>query len=213
MKKLDILRICLWAFAFSIVALCYSCGSVKKDSSKKEEISKQDYSGFFRNSGNTEELFKSINYSSNLTLNKVNDQSEKVSTKKTIKPHNPKLPASYIDSNGKKYELNNATVTEETIVEKTNKQTENSGNSQNSQNSEWKRKKSFDSIQKIKMENEQKRIAEALKLDREEWQFPFWIWLIIAAIISLVLAFLNKRFGWVKYVTAFVSGLFQIRKK
>jgi len=203
---------------FWIVILVYafilnSCGSVKKDSSKTEEVAKQDYSRFFRNSGNTEELFKSINYSSNLTLNKVNDQSEKMSTKKTIKPNNPNFPASYTDSNGKKYELNNATVTEETIVEKTNKKTENSGNSQNSENSEWKKNQRFDSIQKIKIKESQKKIAEAAKLDREEWHFPYWIWLVLAAIISLILAFLNKRFGWVKYVTALISRLFQIRKK
>lgn len=213
MKKSDVLRICLWVIAFAILAQCYSCGARKKEATKKEETSKTDFSGLFRNSGNSQEFLKSITYSTAFSVSKVDDQNLKTTTKKTFTPQNPNAPASYIDAEGKKYELNNTAVTEETIIEKNNKKSENSGNSQKSENSEVQKKENFDSNQNIQIKTEDKKLDDQIKLNRDAWHLPFWIWIVIATLIVLLLAFLNKRFGWVKYVTAFVAGLFQFRKK
>ena len=213
MKKADILRIFLWVIAFSIIALCYSCGARKKEESKKEEISKTNYAGFFRNSGNSQEILKSISYLNSYSVLKVDDQNLKTTTKKTFTPLNPNIPASYVDGDGKKYELNNSAVTEETIVEKNNKKSENSENYQNYQNSEVQKKENFDSNQNIQITTEGKKIDDQLKVNRDALHLTFWGWLFIAIVVLIILAYLNKHFGWFKYVTGFVTGLFQFRKK
>lgn len=185
------------------------CGAKKSESQKIEEISKIDYAGIFRNSGNSEEFLKSLwNLESN-SITKVDDQNEKTTTKKTFKPQNPNAPATYVDGDGKKHELNNAIYTEETIVEKNNKKSENSQKSQKSLNQDLQKKVAFNKDQELKRKAEATKIAEAEKLNRDSWHLPFWIWLILIIIVFLILWYLNKRF----HVTTFIAGLFQFRKK
>jgi hypothetical protein len=213
MKKSDILRICLWIVAFAAISLCYSCGAKKKEATKKEEILKTDYSGLFRSYGNSEELLKDISYLTAYSITKVEDQNLTITTKKTFTPQNPNIPASYIDGDGKKYDLNNTAVTEETIIEKNNKKSENYQNFQKSENSELQKKENITSVQKIKLNTEHKKVDDQLKVNRDALHLTFWGWLFIAIVVLIILAYLNKRFGWFKYVTSFVVELFQIRKK
>lgn len=209
MKKL----ITFWIIFFGLIILVNSCGAKKRESSKKEEILKTDYSGFFRNSGNSSEFQQSDLNLQISTLTKVDDQNQKVTTKKIIKPIDSNTPASYIDSEGKKHQLNNTEITEETIVEKNNKKSENSQNSQEILKSISEKDENFKYDQNIVINAENKKVDEAIKSDKKQWQLPWFFWLIIAVIILFVFRYLNKQFHWIKYVTEFIPKLFQIRKK
>jgi lipopolysaccharide export LptBFGC system permease protein LptF len=192
-----------------LVLFIVSCGAKKSKSSKKLEESKTEFLGIVRNSGNSDKFLKTSSNLNSFSVTVIDDQNQKITKTNTYKSINPDAPASYIDGDGKMHELNNAEVTEKTIIEKNNRKSENSENSQKSDNSDLLKKENYNTDQEIKINAETKKIDQADKSNRDQWQLPFWIWLILAIIVFLIMRYLNNRF----HVTTFVAGLFQFRKK
>lgn len=197
---------------FILFALA-GCGAKKKEVSTVQEFTKKDSLGISRNSGNSQEFLKLVSNLNVSAVTKIDDQNQKTTIKKTISPINPNVPAIYTDSDGKKHDLNNASYVEETIIEKNNTKSENSQKSQRSDVSELKRKTATKATVKTKVGAQNRKNDRLEKVNRDSWHFPFGFWLIIAAVVSSILIYLNKRFQWVKYVTTFIVKLFQIRKK
>jgi hypothetical protein len=171
--------ILFWLAVIAIVYITNSCGARKSESEKTEISEKQDFSGFFRNSGNSEEFLKSINYTTAFSVAKVDDQNLKTTTKKTFTPQNPKVTASYIDPDGKKYELNNTAVTEETIIEKNNKKSEKSEKSEVVRKTDQEKR----TQQKAEMQARLKAAAEIAaakkNTNRQESSLWKWLWLLV----------------------------------
>lgn len=168
-----------WLAVLAIVYITNACGARKSESEKTEKTEKLDYSGFFRNSGNSQEFLKSISYLTAFSVSKVDDQNLKTTTKKTFTPQNPKVPASYIDPEGKKYELNNTAVTEETIIEKNNKKSEKSEKSELVLKTDQEKR----SEQKAEAEARLKAAAEiaAAKKSTTRQELSMWnlLWLLV----------------------------------
>lgn len=215
--NLDLKRVFAILVLMLLTALLFlplvGCRAKKTESQKKEEIKTQDFSGIFRNSWNSYEF---LDFEKNLKINSLttfDEENETTTISKKYSPINSAIPASFIDENGKKQELNNTNYTEEKKTEKNKRNSQNSQNSQEILKSESKKKLNASESEEIKKKAAAKKSAEADKVDIQQWKFPLWIWIVIILIVMLVLAYLAKRFGWLKYVTAFVSRLFQIRKK
>lgn len=208
-KELIIFAVLLWIFGLCL----YSCGAKKSEKQKKEEITKQDFSGFFRNSDNS---FETLDFESNLKINSVtttDELTETVTTKKTYSPIDSKLPASYQDEKGNKKELNNSSYTEETKTEKNKRNSQNSQNSEKSEKAKAEKQADVHQSGEITGSGTSKKLDETSNINQEAWNLPFGGWLIIWFIIFAALAYVCKRLGWINYVTSFIAGLFQIRKK
>lgn len=191
MKNQKIIHVFIWAIAILLGIANSSCSSKKKITEvNKEEI-------VVENSSNSE---NSENSESNVKVDvvtKVDDKTKTVSVKKTYSPIDATKPASVTDPEGKKHDLNNATLTEETTTEETNKKTEHSDNSE-----KFHKKESA-----AKAESKGKAAVEILarKEDLDKSGFNFWslLWVLGIILIGIGLLYLNNRFKLIKRVTAF----------
>jgi hypothetical protein len=175
------------------LVLFNSCSSRKKSTQSDLTEIKAEHSENSQKSQNSQ-----TNVKVDITT-KVDDKTKTVTTKKTATPVDPTKPASITDGNGKKTDLNNASLTEETTTENKDLKKENSDNSQ-----EIRTEAAAD-----KTEIKEKVIAkkEVEKMDLERSGFNFWSWLWMAGLIIIVIVFfyLNNRFKLIKRVTTFFS--------
>lgn len=215
--NMDLKRLFLFLVLLLFTALSFltfaGCGAKKFQSQKNEENSIQDFSVFFRKSGNS---FEILDFQSNLKMNSnlIDDEETETTTiTKTYSPINSNATATFVDENGKKKELNNTNYTEERKTEKNKRKSEKSEKSEKVGISKLEKNASSKSSGEIHKKYSAKKLNENVQKDQKQWQLPFWLWLLLALILFLLLAYLNKKFGWLKYVTAFVSGMFQFRKK
>lgn len=191
MKNQKLNFILLWVIAILLGIANSACSSKHKTTEvNKEEI-------IIENSENSE-------YSENSNLNVkvktevlVDDKTKTVTTKKTYTPIDATKPASVMDSNGQKKELNNASLTEETTTKHKDLKTKNSDNSEVFQ------KKKLKAKAKAKGKVKGKTDAKKVDLDKSGFNFWTWFWIIGVVIIGIVLVYLNYRFKYIKRVTAF----------
>lgn len=191
MKNQKLNFILLWVVAILLGIANSSCSSKHKTTEvNKEEI-------IIENSENSENSEKSETNVKVAVETKVDDKTQIVSVKKTYSPVDATKPASVTDPAGKKHDLNNASLIEETITEKKDLITKHSDNSEE-----------FQKKQAVAKGNSKGRAAaknEAGKLDLDKSGFNFWTWFLIIGIviIGIVLVYLNYRFKWIKRVTTF----------
>jgi thiol:disulfide interchange protein len=186
-------HILLWVIAILIGIANSSCSSKKKTT----EVNKQEIK--IENSQNSE---NSENSQTNVKVDiktKVDDKTKTVSVKKTYAPVDATKPASVTDPEGKKHDLNNASLTEETTTEETNKKTDNSDNSEIFRKTE--------SAAKAESKGKAAAKIEAKKIDLDKSGFNSWSWLWVIGIIIVIIgiAYLNHRFRLLKRVTTFFS--------
>ena len=191
MKNQKTIHVLIWVIAILLGIANSSCSSKKKITEvHKEEIK-------IENSQESENSEKSETNVKVAIITKVDDKTKTVSVKKTYSPIDATKPASVTDPEGKKHDLNNASLTEETTTEETNKKTEHSDNSE-----KFRKKESV-----AKAESKEKAAIEILarKEDLDKSGFNFWSWLWVAGIIiiGIGLLYLNNRFKLIKRVTAF----------
>ena len=178
---------------FIIVLIVCSCSSKKKTTEvNKEEIKIEN----FQNSEKSENTETNVKVD---IVTKMDDKSKTVSVKKTYLPVDASKPASVTDPDGKKHDLNNASLIEETTTELKDKKTENSDNSQKFQKKE--------SAGKVETKGSATAKNEVVKrtLDKSGFTFWSWFWMIGIVIIGIILVYLNYRFKWFKRVTTFFS--------
>ena len=191
MKKQSIIHVLIWVIAILLGIANSSCASKKKLTEiNKEEIKIEN----FQESENSEKTETNVKVD---VVTKVDDKTKTVSVKKTYVPIDANKPASVTDPQGKKHDLNNATLTEETTTEETNKKTENS------ENSEKFHKKESNAKEKAKEKAAIEILARKEDLDKSGFNFWSWFWLIGIVIISIGILYLNHRFKLLKRVTTF----------
>ena len=191
MKNQKTIHVFIWAIAILLGIANFSCSSKQK----LTEINKEEI--VIENSSNSE---NSKNSETNIKVDvvtKVDDKTKTVSVKKTYSPIDATKPASVTDPEGKKHDLNNATLTEEITTEETNKKTENSDNS------EKFHKKESNAKEKAKEKAAIEILARKEDLDKSGFNFWGWLWMIGIVIIGIGLLYLNHRFKFLKRVTTF----------
>lgn len=171
-----------------------SCGTRKKDTAERKVTVQTEFSGISRNSGNSQEILNSVANLQTKSVTKVDDQNQKVTSKKTFSPINPALPASLTDENGKKYDLINASYTQEETIEKNNKKSENSQDSR-----ELLKVKSEKIIEKkgeLKaiIKHDAKSDEAELHVDRKASSLWNLFWLLIPVILILLVVALWKKY-------------------
>lgn len=193
MKNQKIIHILIWVIAILLGIANSSCSTKKKITEVNKEEVKIENS---QNSENSEKTETNVKVD---IVTKVDDKTKTVTTKKTTTPIDNTKPASVTHSNGKKQELNNAIIIEETITELKDLITKHSDNSE-----EFRKKESA-----AKAKAKEKAAIEILarKEDKDKSGFNFWSWLWVAGItiIGIGLLYLNNHFKVVKRVTAFFS--------
>ena len=191
MKKQSIIHVLIWVIAILLGIANSSCSSkTKLTEINKEEIKIE----------NTQESENSEKTETNVKVDvvtKVDDKTKTVSVKKTYAPIDATKPASVTDPEGKKHDLNNASLIEETITEL------KALIKLHSDNSEDFRKKESAAKEKAKEKAAIEILARKDDLDKSGFNFWTWFWVIGIVIIGIGLLYLNHRFKLVKRVTAF----------
>ncbi|PIF32987.1 hypothetical protein CLU81_3557 [Flavobacterium sp. 9] len=172
----------------SILSVVSSCGARKSNVSKNEEKVKTDFSGIFRNSGNSHEI---LNQDFNLkkwSFTNLTDQKDIQIEETSIEPIDISKPASYIDPNGKKHILDNAKI----VSKKTNDKSSN--NSQNSQHSEefLKTKQEKTAEQKTELAAKIKAEAKKKEAKKETNRQAISLWNFLWIIIPVILFFAGR---------------------
>lgn len=123
--------------------LFFACTARKSETNKKEQSTKTDYSGIFRNSGNAQEFLKTdldiqTNYKNYLfDLSKINTYEF------SFEPDDKTKPGTYIDPNGQKHIVENGKLNSKKTTEEKNINSGNSGNSQQILKSELEKKSNY----------------------------------------------------------------------
>ncbi len=191
MKNQKLNFVLLWVLAILFGIANSSCSSKKKITEvNKEEIK-------IENSQESENSEKSETNVKVDIVTKVDDKTKTTSVKKTYSPIDATKPASVTDPDGKKHDLNNASIIEETTTKEANKKTEHSDNS------EIFRKKEATAKAKAKEKAAIEILARKEDLDKSGFNFWSWLWVIGIIIIGIGLLYLNNRFKLIKRVTAF----------
>lgn len=174
-----------------LVSIMASCGSKKKTTSSVVEI--QNNTDL-----QTSEAAATLETNSNIltTINKTNNSSETV-TEANYKPIDLTKPSSVITPEGKKYVLDNAEVTErKTEKHNQSKSEETNAIAVSSLKNYWTKDTSM-----IQFENIHSNANSSL--NKSGFNYWSWLWILILILVGIGLNYLNNRFKWVSYVTAF----------
>lgn len=192
---ISVFKLLITLLAVSMILLCYSCGSVKKDKTKTEEVTKTENS-------NNSNLEKKEESNVKITENTIiDDKNETVIEETNYEPIDNTKPATIIDADGKETKLNNSKKTTRKTTHKNNTKTDNSKNSDEFYKSELSEQS------ESKGKTEAKKEAEAIQVDRKAWSVYNLLWLLIPIAI-VYLAWKNKA----KIITWF-NGLWWISWK
>ncbi|WP_413998702.1 hypothetical protein ACMDB5_13075 [Flavobacterium sp. W1B] len=191
MKNETIRHIMFWIVVLGISIAMNSCSSRQKEVTKTEESNKAE------SADSVEEIKKEESNTKVETSVKIDDKTKTVTTKKTAAPIDPSKPASVTDPDGKKTDLHNASLTEETTTEFKDKKIDKAESSQSSSKSEASAKKA------AAKKGEAKKEALNSSLDKSGFNFWSYWWLLCLIVIGGVLVYLNNRFKWFTRVTAF----------
>lgn len=171
-----------------------SCGSRKKDSSKKEESIKTDFSGIFRNSGNSQEF---LNLDFNFTKSALTKGEQLFESEKeefSIKPIDPSKPATYTGPNGKKHVLENAEMTNKKGKDISITKSEKSENSQEFLKAELQKKAEQKAELEAKIIVEAKKREADLHVDRKAFSLWNLFWLLIPVGLFFVIKFFVNKY-------------------
>lgn len=193
MKNQRLNHILFWIIVLAVAFSMNSCSSKKKTTQSDVTETKTEHSQNSQNSENSQ-----TNVKVDITT-KVDDKTKTVTTKKTATPIDPTKPASVTDGNGKKIDLNNASLTEETTTEAKDLKKENSDNS------EKFHKEAAAAKAESKGSTAAKKEIENTDLDKSGFTFCSWLWTLGIILIGAVLVYLNHRFKLIKRVTTFFS--------
>ena len=177
MKK--IFSLLLFCLALALAMLCNSCGAVKKDKTKTEEVTKTENS-------NNSVVEKKEESNEKITENTIiDDKNETVIEETNYEPIDNTKPATIIDADGKETKLNNSKKTTRKTTKKNNTKTDNSKKSDEFHKSELSEQS------ESKGKSEGKKAGLAVKRESEAWSIWNLLWLIIP--IGIVyLAWKNK---------------------
>lgn len=171
-----------------------SCGSRKKDSNKKEESNKTDFSGIFRNSGNSQE-FQNLDFNfTNESLTKADQSIESEKEDFSVEPSDPTKPATYTDPNGKKYVLDNAKLTNKKSKHRSKTKSVKSENSQELLKAELQKKAEQKAELKAKIIAEAKKREADLHLERKSSGLWNLLWILIPIALFFIIKFWWKNF-------------------
>ena len=191
MKNQSIIHVLIWVIAILLGIANSSCSSkTKLTEINKEEIKIEN----FQESENSEKTETNVKVD---VVTKVDDKTKTVSVKKTYAPIDATKPASVTDPEGKKHDLNNASLIEETITEL------KALIKLHSDNSEDFRKKESAAKEKAKEKAAIEILARKDDLEKSGFNFWGWLWMIGIVIIGIGLLYLNHRFKLLKRVTTF----------
>lgn len=170
--------IALWIFAI-ICGFLNSCGAkktTKNESELRTKIEVIDSSKSNFNEQSAEELETNIKKEEKIS---VDNQDKTITIEETIEPIDSKLPASYIDKDGKKQSLNNAKKT----TKSTTKNNNTKSNSEIKGSSLIKGKsndKKFSSDHKsTKSTADIKQANQNIFIDRKAWSMWNFIWFLL----------------------------------
>jgi len=178
-------NIIFWIIVLVGTVILNSCTARKSATDKKEQSTKTDYSGVFRNSGNAQEFLKTdLNIHTNYK-NYLFDLSKISSYEFSFEPDDKTRPGTYIDPNGQKHVVENGKLNSKKTTEEKNIKSENSGNSQQILKSELEKKSNY-IIQLETYIKEIKRLSEKNKKTEKEG-FSFWNYFLILIPIGLMI--------------------------
>lgn len=170
--------IALWIFAI-ICGFLNSCGAkktTKNESELRTKIEVIDSSKSNLNEQSAEELETNIKKEEKIS---VDNQDKTITVEETIEPIDSKLPASYIDKDGKKQSLNNAKKT----TKSTTKNNNTKSNSEIKGSSLIKGKsndKKFSSDHKsTKSTVDIKQANQNILIDRKAWSMWNFMWFLL----------------------------------
>lgn len=189
MKNQDRNHILLWLFAIAVALALNSCSAVKKDKTQTEEVIKTELAI-------TEKAAKLEESNVKKTENtKVDDKNETITEETTYEPIDPSKPASIIEPDGRKTDLNNSKKTTREITQKNNTKIDNSKKSD-----EFHKSESSESSESDAKSNT-KKAAEEINVDKKSWSIWNLFWLLIPIAIYLVWKNRTKIIGY-------LSGLY-----
>ncbi|MFW0737579.1 hypothetical protein [Flavobacterium sp. T12S277] len=184
--------IIFWITICAMVYIINSCGSRKAESQKSQKSEKVDFSGFFRNSGNSQEFINQ-----DLNLNKwynsnTDDLSEFETDEMTVEPSDLTKPAAYTDPTGKKHILDNTKLTNKKRKQKNKISSGNSGNSELILKTDHQKR----AEQKAELQTSLKAAAEIAatkkNTDRQQWSLWNLLWLLIPVSLYLSWKYYKK---------------------
>ncbi|MRX40573.1 hypothetical protein GJU43_14890 [Flavobacterium sp. LC2016-23] len=147
-----------------------------------EKTEKQDFSGFFSNSGDSQKLLKQDLNLKKWSFSNATDLSELESEEMTVEPSDPTKPAVYTDPGGKKYILINAKITKKKENRKNKINSGNSGNSELKLKIDNKKREAQETKVLTSVKTSAKIASAKKNTDRK--QFSTWnlLWLLLLLI-------------------------------
>lgn len=193
MRNDNIKDVLFWVVVLNIAIAINSCGSTKKYQQEQSSLKQNQTLVVTEGSENTYQNVKIE------TTQAKDASSQTVKVKKTYTPILPDKKAVAIDSQGKRVELENASLVEETILYQNKEKVQQSSKTEALQNKAIKVKQDH----KTKTTKKVKELDKVV--DRKGIHFSVWIWLILVIIAVLVIIYLKYRFKWFFDVTTFLN--------
>jgi len=179
---------------YFIAIFLISCGARKTELAKKEESIKKDFSGFFRNSGNSEEFLNQDFNIRKWSLLKVDTQNDIETEEITVEPDDPTKPSSYTDPNGKKHIFENSKMTNKKTKSQNRTKSENSQNSDESLKLELQKKREQELIVAAKLKEEAAKLEAIKNTKRDQWSLWNLLWILIPIGLILLIIALWKKY-------------------
>jgi len=179
--------------------LISSCGARKAESAKIKESVKAEFSDKSKSEQSEQSQNQSEINIKKTEVVSVDDQNQTISKKEIIEPIDPTRPASYIDENGKKQELNNSKKTTETTTQKNNTKTKAEAKTEASGKAESQTNKKGSKNKDIKAKSDSEKLAKVKVIDREDWSAWNLLWLLIP--VALLYFVWRNRVSIVKKIT------------
>lgn len=177
MKK--IFRILVVSLLLSFVWLFCSCGARKSETTKTKESIKSEFTDQSKSEQTGQTQAKSETNVKKTEVITVDDHNQTTTKKETVEPIDPTKPASYVDENGQKQELNNSKKTTETTTQNNNTKTEVQTKTEASGKTETQSNKKATNTKNIKAKSDSEKLAKAKVVNREAWSVWNWLWVLI----------------------------------
>lgn len=177
MKREVKIHLAIWFFAI-LCGVLNSCGARKAEKNRTSEASKIETSNKSIVEKSDESNVKKTE------KNIVDDKNETVTKETSYEPIDPTKPASVIDPDGKKHELNNSKKTTRETTQKNNTKTDNSRNSEEFHKSE------LSELSESGTKADIKKADVEIKVERSAWSMWNFLWLLIP---------IGLYFGYKKY--------------
>lgn len=177
-----------------ITLLVNSCGARKSETEKKHTETKTDYTGIFRNSGNSSEFLKTdISYQSQFK-SFLFDKSKIDAYEFTFEPEDLTKPATYTDPSGQKHVVENGKLTSKKTHKDIDRNSGNSGNSDATEKAVITKKASQNNTASIKINDQATSDEWNKKTNREAWSAWNLLWILLPVFLILAAWKLYKNY-------------------